>query len=33
MAGGITEIARDLANGDQRQALDAAAGKVREMAF
>lgn len=33
LAGGITEIARDLPNGDARFALDTAATKVMEMAF
>jgi hypothetical protein len=33
LAGGITEIARDLPNADARHTLDAAATKVMEMAF
>jgi hypothetical protein len=33
MAGGITEIARDLPNANDRHALDVAATKVMEMAF
>lgn len=33
MAGGLTEIARDLPNANERQALDVAAAKVMEMAF
>lgn len=33
LAGGITEIARDLPNADERTALEAAAGKMVEIAF
>jgi hypothetical protein len=33
LAGGLTEIARDLPNADERHLLDKAAGKVMEMAF
>jgi Domain of unknown function (DUF932) len=33
LAGGLTEIARDLPNADERHALDRAGGKVMEMAF
>lgn len=33
LAGGITEIARDLPNANERVALDRAAGKVMQMAF
>lgn len=33
LAGGLTEIARDLPNADERAALDKAAGQVMEMAF
>lgn len=33
LAGGITEIARDLPNANERHALDSAATKVMEMAF
>lgn len=33
LAGGLTEIARDLPNADERATLDKAAGKVMEMAF
>jgi hypothetical protein len=33
MAGGLTEIARDLPNANERYALDMAASKVMEMAF
>jgi hypothetical protein len=31
--GGLTEIARDLPNADERVALDRAAGKVMQIAF
>lgn len=33
LSGGLTEIARDLPNADERVALDKAAGKVMQMAF
>jgi hypothetical protein len=33
LAGGLTEIVRDLPNADERHLLDKAAGKVMEMSF
>jgi hypothetical protein len=33
LSGGMTELARDLPNADDRHALDKAAGKMMEMAF
>jgi hypothetical protein len=33
LSGGMTELARDLPNADERHALDKAAGKILEMAF